>query len=44
VIVAGGGVAAVEALLALHELAGRQVRLALLAPGTQFLIRPASVA
>ena len=44
VIVAGGGVAAVEALLALHELAGRQVRLALLAPGTQFLNRPASVA
>jgi sulfide:quinone oxidoreductase len=44
VIVAGGGVAALEALLALHELAGRHVRLALLAPGTEFLNRPASVA
>jgi sulfide:quinone oxidoreductase len=43
VIVAGGGVAALEALLALHELAGRHVRLALLAPGTRFLNRPASV-
>ena len=44
VIVAGGGVAALEALLALHELAGRRIRLALLAPGTEFLNRPASVA
>jgi sulfide:quinone oxidoreductase len=44
VIVAGGGVAALEALLALHELAGRHVRLAVLAPGTQFVNRPASVA
>ena len=44
VIVAGGGVAALEALLALHELAGRHIRLALLAPGTEFLNRPASVA
>ncbi|MEZ0294661.1 MAG: FAD-dependent oxidoreductase [Solirubrobacteraceae bacterium] len=44
VLVAGGGVAALEALLALHELAGRQVHLELLAPGTQFLNRPASVA
>jgi sulfide:quinone oxidoreductase len=44
VIVAGGGVAALEALLALHELAGRHVRLGMLAPGTEFLNRPASVA
>lgn len=44
VLVAGGGVAALEALLALHELAGRRVHLALLAPGTEFLNRPASVA
>ena len=43
-LVAGGGVAALEALLALHELAGRHVRLALLAAGTEFLNRPASVA
>ena len=44
VIVAGGGVAALEALLALHELGGRQLRLALLAPGSEFLNRPAAVA
>jgi sulfide:quinone oxidoreductase len=44
VVVAGGGVAALEALLALHETAGRQVRLTLMAPGTEFLNRPASVA
>jgi sulfide:quinone oxidoreductase len=44
VFVAGGGVAALEAMLALHELAGHRIRLALLAPGTQFLNRPASVA
>ena len=43
-LVAGGGVAALEALLALHELAGRHVHLELLAPGTEFLNRPASVA
>ena len=43
-LVAGGGVAALEALLALHELVGRHVQLELLAPGTQFLNRPASVA
>ena len=43
-LVAGGGVAALEALLALHELVGRHVHLELLAPGTQFLNRPASVA
>ena len=44
VIVAGGGVAALESLLALHELLGRDVRLVLLAPGSEFLNRPASVA
>ncbi len=44
VLVAGGGVAALEALLALHELVGRHAHLELLAPGTQFLNRPASVA
>ena len=44
VLVAGGGVAALEALLALHDLVGRRVHLELLAPGTQFLNRPASVA
>ena len=44
IVVAGGGVAALEALLALHELVGHRVRLELLAPGTHFLNRPASVA
>ena len=44
VLVAGGGVAALEALLALRELVGDVVRLELLAPGTHFLNRPASVA
>jgi sulfide:quinone oxidoreductase len=44
VLVAGGGVAALEAMLALHDTAGRQVRLTLMAPGTEFLNRPASVA
>ena len=44
VLVAGGGVAALEALLALHELVGKRVRLELLAPGTRFINRPASVA
>ena len=44
VIVAGGGVAALETLLALHALLGRRIELELLAPGTHFLNRPAAVA
>jgi sulfide:quinone oxidoreductase len=44
IVVAGGGVAAVETLLALHELVGRRVRLELLAPGDELVNRPASVA
>jgi sulfide:quinone oxidoreductase len=44
ILVAGGGVAAVETLLALHELVGRRVRLELLAPGDELVDRPASVA
>ena len=44
VLIAGGGVAALETLLALNELAGRQLRLGLLTPGATFLNRPASVA
>ena len=39
ILVAGGGVAALETLLALHELAGRHMRVELLAPGTHFLYR-----
>ena len=44
VLVAGGGVAAIEALLALRRLAGRHVELRLLAPKPEFAPRAASVA
>lgn len=43
VLIAGGGVAALEAALALRALAGDRVRVELLAPGTQFPHRPSSV-
>jgi sulfide:quinone oxidoreductase len=43
VLIAGGGVAALEAALALRALAADRVRVELLAPGTQFPLRPASV-
>jgi sulfide:quinone oxidoreductase len=43
VLIAGGGVAALEAALALRALAGDRVSVELLAPGTQFPLRPASV-
>jgi len=42
-LVAGGGVAALEAVLALHALAGDRLRVELLAPGGDFPQRPASV-
>ncbi len=44
VIVAGGGVAGLEALLALHELAGPRVRVELLSPEREFVYRPLAVA
>jgi sulfide:quinone oxidoreductase len=44
VIIAGGGVAGLEALLALHELAGPRVRIELLAPEREYVYRPLSVA
>jgi sulfide:quinone oxidoreductase len=44
VLVAGGGVAGLEALLALHDLAGERVALTLLAPERQFTYRPMAVA
>src|SRR3954464_11671117 len=44
VIVAGGGVAGLEALLALHDLAGDRVDLTLLAPDADFVYRPMAVA
>src|SRR5215210_2353301 len=44
VVVAGGGVAALEALIALHELAGDRVRSTLVAPESDFAYRPLTVA
>jgi sulfide:quinone oxidoreductase len=43
VLVAGGGVAALESVLALRALAGDRVRVELLAPGADFAHRPSSV-
>lgn len=43
VLIAGGGVAALEGALALRELAGDRVRVALLAPDATFVYRPARV-
>jgi sulfide:quinone oxidoreductase len=43
VLVAGGGVAALEAVLALRSLAGDRVAVELLSPGTDFAHRPSSV-
>jgi sulfide:quinone oxidoreductase len=44
VVIAGGGVAGLEALLGLHELAGSKVRLTLVAPDPEFSYRPMAVA
>ncbi len=44
VLIAGGGVAALEATLALRELAGDRVSVALLAPEPHFWYRPLAVA
>ena len=43
VVIAGGGVAGLEALIALRQLAGDRVRLTLLAPTDEFLLRALSV-
>jgi sulfide:quinone oxidoreductase len=43
-VIAGGGVAALETMLALRSLAGRHVAIELLAPERQLAHRPASVA
>ncbi|MGZ4195295.1 MAG: NAD(P)/FAD-dependent oxidoreductase [Solirubrobacteraceae bacterium] len=43
VVIAGGGVAAVETLLALRELAGHRVEMTLLSPDLEFLYRPVTV-
>lgn len=44
VLIAGGGVAGLEALLALRDLAGERVELTLLSPEPQFVYRPMAVA
>jgi sulfide:quinone oxidoreductase len=44
VVIAGGGVAGLEALIALHELAGPRARVELLAPESEFVYRPLAVA
>ena len=44
VLIAGGGVAALEAMMALRELAGDRVRVTLLAPERDFHYRPMAVA
>jgi sulfide:quinone oxidoreductase len=44
VVVAGGGVAGLEGLLGLRELAGDRVRLTLIAPDADFSYRPMAVA
>ena len=43
VVIAGGGVAGLEALLALHALARARVRLTLVAPEDEFVYRPLAV-
>ena len=44
IVIAGGGVAAVESLLAVRDLAGDRVRITLVAPQPDFVLRPLSVA
>ncbi len=44
VVVAGGGVAGLEALLALHDLAAERVELTLLEPASEFIFRPMATA
>jgi sulfide:quinone oxidoreductase len=40
VVIAGGGIAAVEALMALADLGDGRLELELLAPGGEFVLRP----
>ncbi len=44
VVIVGGGVAAIEAVLALHDLAEEQVSVTLIAPEPDFVLRPLAVA
>jgi len=43
VVIAGGGIAALELVLALHDLAGDRVRVTLISPSPTFSLRPLSV-
>ena len=43
VVIVGGGIAALEAVLALHTLAGPRVRVTLVSPSPEFSLRPLSV-
>ncbi len=44
VVLAGGGIAGLEAALALHDLAGERVEITLVAPDPDFLYKPLTVA
>jgi sulfide:quinone oxidoreductase len=44
VVIAGGGVAGIEALLALRDLAGDRIETAIIAPEREFVYRPLAVA
>jgi sulfide:quinone oxidoreductase len=44
VVIAGGGVGALEALLALHDLGEQQLQVTLIAPEDDFVLRPMAVA
>ncbi|MGO9956587.1 MAG: NAD(P)/FAD-dependent oxidoreductase [Solirubrobacteraceae bacterium] len=44
VLIAGGGFAGLEAVLALRELAGERVEISLMAPGSELIYRPVTVA
>lgn len=43
VVIAGGGIAGLEAVLALHDLAGERVEVTLVAPDREFLYKPLTV-
>jgi sulfide:quinone oxidoreductase len=44
VVIAGGGVAGIEALLALRDLAGNRIEIEIIAPEREFVYRPLAVA
>jgi sulfide:quinone oxidoreductase len=44
IVIVGGGIAGIEAVLALHELAGGRLHVTLVAPEPDFVLRPMTVA